>query len=500
MGRNRKLIGVIGLVAVIGGWAYFGFGRGVETGRAEDREDRNASAAEASRGSEDDSALAAAPRDVIDRRAAPDSRAPAAARDSDPPPESVAARNSDSSVGHLRVRAVDAETRSPVPKIRVRAMNDTRLADRSSDRDGEPVDLALTPGTYSVLVMARGFEGNFLPPESIAAGEITKLDSVELHAGSAKVLGTVTGDTWPRDTLWVELVGDGRSPCRVCADVLSSPGKPPPHGQRWSKDDYCARCGYGRSSSRLAVPPDGRFVFDRLTRGPYVVRLMDVEERTLTDPKSFDLEIGQSLPLEIRFAAPRRVRVEILDTDGASLAPEWAARLRKEATAEEADIVSFEHGVQPVEFECEFHTEQTLIGSSSFMTPLVEAGVAIGIGPAAFGSRKLGTGARPDRDDRARQKGDTLRPEPSKPSWRHGYFPAGVDVDGLVHFDSVPSLELTLTMSCQLFAATTVIPSSRDELRLQATLIRNESVKWSPGDGEPSDIRTFREYDAQRSR
>jgi hypothetical protein len=380
-------------------------------------------------------------------------------------------------------------------------MNDTRLADRSSDRDGEPVELALTPGTYSVLVMAKGYEGSFLPPESIEAGETTNLDSVEMHVGSARVLGTVTGDTWGPDTLWVELVGDGRCPCRACTDVASPASKPaPPHGQRWSKDDYCARCGYGKSSSRLAVPPDGHFVFDRLTRGPYLLRLMDLEERTLADPKSFELEIGQSLPLEIRFAGPRRVRVEIFDTDGASLAPEWAARRRKEAAAEDVMLVSFAHEIQPIDFECEFRTQRSLIGSSDFMTPLLEPNVAITVGASAFGSRKLGTGARHDRDDRAREKSDTLRPELALPSLRPGYFPAGVDIDGLVRFDSVPSLELTLTMSCQLFTATTVVPSSRDELRLQVTLNRNESVKWSAGDGEPSDIRTFREYDAQRSR
>jgi hypothetical protein len=505
VGRNRKLIGVLALLAVIGGWVYFGFGRNVETGTTGER---IPSTTELSARSSHDASAADEPRDVVDREVSPESRSPAVARDPDPSPETIPAATarstSSSSVGRLRVRAVDAETRSPVPRIRVRAMNDTRLADRSSDRDGGPVEMALTPGTYTVLVMAKGFEESFLLPRSIEAGETANLDSVEMHAGSAKVLGTVTGDTWRPDTLWVELVGDGRSPCRACADVTSPASKPaPPHGQRWSKDDYCARCGYGKSSSRLAVPPNGRFAFDRLTRGAYIVRLMDIEERTLADPQSFDLEIGQSLPLEIRFVAPRSVRVEILDADGASLAPEWASRLRKEAAADEAEIVSFNHGIQPVEFGCEFRTEKSLIGSSTFTTPLVEPNVAIKIGPAPFGSRKLGAGAqhgRDVRDDRERQKSDNLRPEAAPPSLRPGYFPGCVDVDGFVRFDSVPSLELTLSMSCQLFTATTVIPSSRDELRLQATLIRNESVQWSPGDSEPTEIRTFREYDALRSR
>ena len=499
MGRDQKLIGVMGLAAVIGGWVYFAFRSGVENVTTEVR---IVSRTDSPRSSSDDPESATEPQGIIESHDSSEGRAPAEPGSPEPSHASASViPEAHSGLGHLRVRAVDAETRTSVPRIRVRAMSDTRFADRSSDRDSEGVDLALTPGTYSVLVMVKGYEGSFLPPQSIEADATTNLDSVEMHVGSGRVLGTVTGDTWSSDTLWVELVGEGRCPCRACADVANSAIKPPPpHGQRWSKDEYCPSCGYGKSSSRLAVPPDGRFVIDRLTRGPYIVHLMDVEERTLADPQSFDLEIGQSRPLEIRFAAPRTVRVEIVDTDGASLAPEWAARMRKEAAAEDAEIVSFEHGTQPVEFECEFHAERSLIGSSSFTTPLLEPGVAIGVGPAAFGSRKMGTGARHDRDDRARAKSDTLRPEPAPPGLRPGYFPAGVDVDGLVRFDSVPSLELTLTMSCQLFTAATVIPASRDELRVHVTLARNEGVKWSATDGEPSDVRTFRDYEAQRSK
>jgi len=415
-------------------------------------------------------------------------------------PEPVADRTVRGSPGRLRVRAIDAETRSPVPRIRVRAMSETRLADRSSVRDGEAVELSLSPDTYAVLVMAKGYEASELPAQSIEAGKTTILDAVELHPGSARILGTVTGDSWTPDTLWVELVGEGRCPCPACVEGPSSENrKPAQHGQRWSKEDFCSRCGFGKSSSRLPVPPDGRFLFDRLTSGSYAVRLMDVEERTLCDPKSVDLDIGKSLPIEIRFGAPRRVRVEIVDTDGASLAPEWAARLRKQAADDETEALRevVERAVQPPEFDCQFRTEHLRVGSSTFTPPTLDATGIFISGVGAFGARKLGTASRGGRDDRPREKKDALRPEITPAKVSTGYYPSAVDPDGTVRFESVPSLELSLRMTCGGFTATVEIPSSRDEVRLQALL--RASGEQGTSTAEPSaDPRTYREYEAGR--
>lgn len=499
MSRNQKLLlGVMCSIAAMGGWLYLGIHRGPDT---VPNEDRVVPAAESPRSSLDDSALAFEVRDPVATHGSAEARAPADARNPDRSPESIpTTAKAHSGVGHLRVRAVDAETGSLVQRIRVRAMNDSRLADRSSERDGEAVEVTLSPGTYSILVMAKGYESSELPAQSIEAGKTMTLDSVALHPGSAKVLGTVTGDTWTPDTLWVELVGEGRRPCPACVDVPSPASKQPPtHGQRWSKSDYCSRCGYAKPSSRLAVPPDGRFEFEHLTSGPYAVRLMDVEERTLCDPKSVDLDIGQSLPIEIRFGAPRRVRVEIVDTDGASLAPEWAARLRNQAANDETETLRqvVDRAVQPLEFDCQFRTEHLRIGSSTFTPPTPDATGIFVSGVGAFGARKLGTGGRRDRDDRPREKKDALRPEIAPAKVSTGYYPSAVDPDGTVHFESVPSLELSLRMTCGGFSATVEIPSARDEVRLQALLHSSGEQKTSTA--EPSaDPRTYREYEARR--
>ena len=354
MSRNQRLLlgGMLSITA-IGGWLYLGLRRGSDT---VPNEESPVPAAEPPR-----SALAVEPRDLVAIHDPAEARIPADASTSDRSPESIPMTvKSHTGMGHLRVRAVDAETGSPVQRIRVRAMNDTTgrpYWNATAKPSSSP-----SSGTYSILVMAKGYEASEPPPQLI---EVTGPRHRFRRVAPAKILGTVTGDTWPPDTLWVELVGEGRRSCPVCVDGPSPASKQPPtHGQRWSKSDYCTRCGYAKSSSRLAVPPDGRFEFEHLTSGLYAVRLMDAEERTLCDPKFFVLEIGQSFPLEIRFGAPRRVRIEIVDTDGASLAPEWGARL-KDAAADEDEPPTVVHAVQPVDFDCRFRTEHLQIGSST---------------------------------------------------------------------------------------------------------------------------------------
>lgn len=416
-----------------------------------------------------------------------------------------------STTGHLVIRAMDADSRLPLDRIRVRAMNATRFADRFSDRDGEGAELNLTPGTYSILVLAKAYEPVELPLLSIESGQVTTPDSVPMHAGSARILGAVTGDTWRSNTLWVDLSGEGRRPCPACAETPNSSGRRiTTADRRSSSDGFCGQCGYSINSSRLAVPPDGRFAFDRLASGPYAIRLVDAGSRTLCDPKFIELAADQSLRLEIPYGAPRSVRVEVIDTDGGSLAPEWAARLRRDAAAEaEGSEVTFIEVVSnpQVEVECAFRTAERQIGLSTFIPPPPDPN-SFGIGVAAFGSRKLGAGAKHGRggwasappDDRAREEKDILRPELPPIVIGPSYFPSELEQDGFVRFDSVPSLEMTLTMTTGPFTATTAIPSSRDVVRLQATLHLAEKGKDSKAEAESSEARTFREYEVQRAR
>jgi hypothetical protein len=107
----------------------------------------------------------------------------------------------------------------------------------------------------------------------------------------------------------------------------------------------------------------------------------------------------------------------------------------------------------------------------------------------AFGSRKLGLGARKVGDDRPRKKGEELRPVAPEPTISPSYFPSSVDGDGLARFTCVPAIELTLVMTCGPFTATTAIPATRDLVRLRAALIVSKDPDTAAG--------TFREYEAR---
>jgi hypothetical protein len=400
--------------------------------------------------------------------------------------------------GRLHVRGIDADTGAPLDRIRVRAMSDTRFADRSSDRDGEAVELTLTPDTYSVLVLAKGYEASELPPQHIVSGETTSQESVPMHSGSARVLGSVTGDTWPTDTLWVELTGEGRRPCAACAES-AKPAEPqqPQHRERKPLDDCCEQCGYSARYSRLVVPPNGRFVFARLVSGPYALRLIDARERTVDEPMFFALNAAEVLPVEIRFSALRTVFVQVIDVDGVSLAPEWAARLRAQAE-DTSDVVEFvDDGSGPVEFQCAFRSGDVDVGHSTLTAPRPN-GTKIGV--AAFGARKLGAGAHKhrDRDDRLRGEQDELRPTVPPVNVTPASFPCEVESSGFARFDEVPSSELSMVMTCGSFTATTEIPASRQELRLQAMLHRTATEK--AGAEGASTAPTFRAFELQGAR
>jgi hypothetical protein len=446
----------------------------------------------------------------LDRESSPESRPPLAANAEAPArldapvldtdesrravpeatPESAIAEpaqreNSHPPAGRVLVRAVDAQTGKPLQRIRVRAASVKRVADRTSDVGSSEIQLTLTPDTYDLIVLARGYEPTELPPVSVTRDETVALDPVPMHTGGARILGVVTGDLQPSDLPWVELFGEGRRPCADCASTAETP-----HAGR------CLVCGYAAQSSRLRIAPSGVFTFERLAAGQYAIRLMDARERTIGLAKWPELRAEEALPVELEYVAPRAVRVEVFDTDGKSLASEWATRVRAAEAADDAsEVVFVESSTPSTEFHCAFRLGERRLVQSDFTAPPPlnpTAGTRIGVGVAAFGSRRLGSGAHKELDDRPRRNSETLRLEPRAPSIEPDTVAADVDSEGFVVFEPVPSLTLRLKMTCGPFTTHALVPASASTTPLRAQLRRASEPE--EGDG------TFREYETGRGR
>jgi hypothetical protein len=72
-----------------------------------------------------------------------------------------------------------------------------------------------------------------------------------------------------------------------------------------------------------------------------------------------------------------------------------------------------------------------------------------------------------------------------------------LDADGLARFESLPSIDLTLVMTCGPFKATAEIPSYRNEVRLRAALFVAEADSAGQKKAAPAQAGTFREYESR---
>jgi hypothetical protein len=401
--------------------------------------------------------------------------------------------------GKLVITAIDADTRSPLDRIRVRAASGTRLADRQSDRGSARLQLTLTPDTYSVFVWSQGYEPAELPLVRVPPAETVTLDPVALSPGSARIVGMVIGSGWSAGALRVELLGEGRRPCGKCpfgADPVR-PGSPAP-SLAWTRAAPCHTCGYAGKSSLLAVQRSGLFTFQNLASGSYALRLVDAQNRALGVSKPVDLQAAESLSVELEYVAPRTVCVEIVDTDGTSLATEWAARCRGRplADVDSGDDAELEPMVgEPPRFQCAFRAGDIRLAQSSFVPPAPLGRSAMH--PEAFSSRRLGIGQKTKTtDDRTRANSEPLRPENQAPSVEPSVLSARVDEQGLACVEDVPSLALMMDVQCDSFVATVAIPASRGITRVRVQLTHKANNSPIAGAEVTNPTITFREFEA----
>ena len=382
--------------------------------------------------------------------------------------------------GFLRVRAIDAETKEPLVKIRVRAASPTRIADRESDPATGEVVFRISPDEYSVLVMSDGYEPTEVEGVKIAADADVTLEPVALRFGSARILGVVNG-TKPDSSFEVELRGVGRRRCDRC------PSEP---------DRHCTHCGYAQASTRVRVDSAGAFLFDRLAGGTYAVQLLESSGRAVALAVHVRVPSHESVPVELEAASTRTVRVEIVDTDGQSLAPEWARRTLAVSRLDietEFQLGAFEFRHNPVHFECTFRDGDLVVARADFEPPRDR----LGFGIRAMGSRidfGLGRHDLSGIDDRSRGETEDLRPDDPGPPIEPLGVSAGFDRGGIVSLEGVPATALTLELASGPFIGSASIPSSRESTRVQVRLTR---VAPDLSDSDPAQgARTYREFEA----
>ncbi len=391
--------------------------------------------------------------------------------------------------GRLVVRAVDAVTREELDRVRVRAANAERIADRTVGPGQAEVALSLTPGAYSPLVLVPGYEPVELDVVRVDAGAEVGL-TAELRRGSASIVGLAIGSAL---AMHAELTGSGRHPCDRCAELGASTGA---GGQRdvrradgWNRTTPCTHCGFAAAFTRVPVGPGGNFEFTGLGSGTYALRLTDDRGHSDGAPLLAVLSEGERLRVELRAPVLRDVLVDLIDVDRVSLAAAWGANVLDLASNDETDIVSFEGVEEARELVWRFAVFEgtQFFGRGEFSTP-TRAGTVIGVG-AAFGGRKFGTSTR---DDRERRADEELRPPAEVPKFPEVALASNVRADGLVQIEGVPARELAIRLTCEPFLATVTVPDSTATTTVGAQLER-----MADGTTDPA---TFRALDAARYR
>ncbi len=373
--------------------------------------------------------------------------------------------------GLLRIGAIDAESDARIASFRVRAGSVDRLADYATQYASSTIDLRLSPGTYSLLVMSAGYEAAEIDGVRIVDRGSIRFEDVRLFAGTGKLLGTVRGARNDGD-LTVELLGEGRHPCPKCPS---------------SDLDTCTTCGYSIRASRLPVGRDGRFAFERLASGTYSIFLSDDQDRILGPPTVLDLRSSETLSVALELPRLRELRLEILDTDGSSLSEAWAGRGRVERNEQEkiefVDLPAFEGSIRDGELEWV---------AVEWIPPAPD-------GRPGVASFKHGTCCWFPRhtggyeiDDLPRDPLEPLRPTVPPPTLRAPELFLDVRTDGTVVVERMPASRLMLAVSCGPFHGTAEIPASSGSTRVRIALSLDGSVPATPEE------RTYQGYEARR--
>ena len=340
---------------------------------------------------------------------------PERAIDTAPPPRSAPATVTMASSGRLRANVVDATTSMTFASVTTRALSRDRFGET---RGQGGVEMLLTPGAYDVEFAVRGFEPELRREVVIAAGGATDLGTIVLGRGTARISGQLSSRGLPDGALrYVELRGEGRSPCPRCAERRDPAGAAPVPLDGPIHESKC--CGYASERSVWRVADDGRYTFGGLAAGVYFLRPLDGQLRAQPTIR-LELARGENRLVDLTLEREVSLRLALRDASDAPFVGTWCGDANE----------------SPAPIRIIVDVDGVLLGAEAF--PDVDE-VCRAIGPAP----RVGRGADPaatnparlpppadlsfERDpvpiagdfpcDRPREPGDELHPTPAVPAF-----------------------------------------------------------------------------------
>jgi hypothetical protein len=417
------------------------------------------------------------------------------------PAETTAVVSAPPRAGTLAVRACDLTRLGPLRWFNVRVCNATRFAERRTESLAGEIELPLTPGAYSVLVLSPGYESVEIPSVEVPSGAIVRLDSIDLRPGSGRIQVRVIGTPDPNRKLRIELRGGGRHPCANCAErdddlalvrqadeaarsgadaiaasssVARSSGRSLVATSRvdraWNREGPCPDCGYAQSESIVWVHVGENFTFTNLAGGSYALRVADSDGRTIDKPRQLTLVEGETSSVVFDCSASRSIEIELFGLDGQSLTQEWSRRI----VAAKSNVEAVRAPSRSEEtYEFVIVDDRLEWARSTLVPPSVDG--HRGQRPSAFGGRKLGTGVAktpvPGQPvDRARRANDALYAEAAAPSFAPVVVQCEIGDGGFVTMDPLPAAPLRVRVFAAHAEGEALVPASRGTTRVNVYL------------------------------
>ncbi len=275
--------------------------------------------------------------------------------------------------GTLALSAVDAATGARLTRYDVRGLQEGErfIAENAVGA----VALKLTPGRWSLLIRADGYEPRLIEDVVIERGMTRDLHAIALGRGTGVIEGRVERrgfDATATATTpgFVELRGDGRSPCPLCAMgspaalaalassvTLDDLNEAPPVESYTPPITRC--CGWFWDRSLLPVGPDGTFRFTGLGAGCYFVRALDDQPRLMPTQRLL-LASGERRVIDLVLAPEASVQFELVDERGAPFVGSWKDDYDEETTPIHFDLefeqttTTIDAGVEPADVRSRF--------------------------------------------------------------------------------------------------------------------------------------------------
>lgn len=353
---------------------------------------------------------------------------------------------------------VDRATRAPIPSAQLRALAPNRFAEVAALGTAGTADCRMAAATWELRLVALGYEPLDLHEIVVAESATTDLGELALTRGHGRITGRLRLlDPAPRFA-WVELRGDGRSPCQQCDPAIERPRKapvgspicPPP-----PPESEC--CGWFPDRFVVEVLADGAFRFERLAAGTCFLRPLDPTARP-QPTVTVAIAAGEQRIVDLTLAPPVELVLELFDADGSPFIGRWSADSEGEPPpihtllefeslsmyldlAPDAAAVRGRFGPPPRE------------GLGPLPTPEWSVAQGAGTGSRAFTAFDIHELLLGQRIDRERKPDDVLEPVPPLPPFGGAEFAAARLSANRFRLRPLPAGRCRFTLTCADFAS-----------------------------------------------